>query len=80
MKGEARGERERWFLTQCIITYPIGGLMISLLVLIGLLFSSSVALSSDMGLVCVIDMGSNSFKLILGERAITFNITLQKTD
>jgi hypothetical protein len=54
--------------------------MISLLVLIGLLFSSSVALSSDMGLVCVIDMGSNSFKLILGERAITFNITLQKTD
>jgi exopolyphosphatase/pppGpp-phosphohydrolase len=41
--------------------------MISLLLLIGLLFSSSAALSSDTGLVCVIDMGSNSFKLILGE-------------
>src|SRR5262245_65458998 len=41
--------------------------MISLLLLIGLLFSSSAALSSDTGLVCVIDMGSNIFKLILGE-------------
>jgi Ppx/GppA phosphatase family len=41
--------------------------MISLLLLIGLLFSSSAALSSDTGLVCAIDMGSNSFKLILGE-------------
>jgi exopolyphosphatase/pppGpp-phosphohydrolase len=41
--------------------------MISFLLLIGLLFSSSAALSSDTGLVCVIDMGSNTFKLILGE-------------
>jgi exopolyphosphatase/pppGpp-phosphohydrolase len=41
--------------------------MISLLLLVGLLFSSSVALSSDTGLVCAIDMGSNTFKLILGE-------------
>ena len=41
--------------------------MISLLLLIGLLFSSSAALSADTGLVCAIDMGSNTFKLILGE-------------
>ena len=41
--------------------------MISLLLLLGLLFSSSAALSSDTDLVCVIDMGSNSFKLIVGE-------------
>jgi exopolyphosphatase/pppGpp-phosphohydrolase len=41
--------------------------MISLLLLVGLLFSSSAALSSDTGLVCVIDMGSNTLKLILGE-------------
>jgi hypothetical protein len=40
--------------------------MISLLLLTWLLFPSS-ALSSDTGLVCAIDMGSNSFKLILGE-------------
>jgi exopolyphosphatase/pppGpp-phosphohydrolase len=41
--------------------------MISLLFVIGLLFSASAALSSDTGLVCVIDMGSNTLKLILGE-------------
>ena len=40
--------------------------MISLLLLMWLLFPFS-AVSSDTGLVCVIDMGSNSFKLILGE-------------
>ena len=40
--------------------------MISLLLLMGILFPFSVA-SSDTGLVCAIDMGSNSFKLILGE-------------
>ena len=40
--------------------------MISLLLLTWLLFPSS-AVSSDTGLVCAIDMGSNSFKLILGE-------------
>jgi exopolyphosphatase/pppGpp-phosphohydrolase len=43
------------------------GLMISLLFLVGLLFSSSAALSSDTGLVCAIDMGSHNFKLMLGE-------------
>jgi hypothetical protein len=41
--------------------------MISLLLLIGLLFYSSAALSADTRLVCAIDMGSNTFKLILGE-------------
>ena len=41
--------------------------MISLLLLIGLLFSSSAALSSDTGLMCAIDMGSNTFRLIVGE-------------
>jgi hypothetical protein len=41
--------------------------MIWLLFIVGLFFSSSVALSSGTGLVCAIDMGSNSFKLILGE-------------
>jgi hypothetical protein len=40
--------------------------MISLLLLMGLLFPFSAA-SSDTGLVCAIDMGSNTFKLILGE-------------
>jgi exopolyphosphatase/pppGpp-phosphohydrolase len=40
--------------------------MISLLLFTWLLFPSS-AVSSDTGLVCAIDMGSNSFKLILGE-------------
>ena len=41
--------------------------MVSLLLLIGLLFSSSTAFSADTRLVCAIDMGSNTFKLILGE-------------
>lgn len=41
--------------------------MILLLVFIGLLVSSTAAFSSDTGLVCAIDMGSNTFKLILGE-------------
>ena len=41
--------------------------MISLLVLIGFLFFSSVALFADTRLVCAIDMGSSTFKLILGE-------------
>ena len=40
--------------------------MISLLVLVGLLFSS-FALSSDTGLMCAIDMGSNNLRLIVGE-------------
>jgi exopolyphosphatase/guanosine-5'-triphosphate,3'-diphosphate pyrophosphatase len=40
--------------------------MIPLLLLTLLLFSFS-AVSSDTGLVCAIDMGSNSFKLMLGE-------------
>ena len=40
--------------------------MISLLFLMALLFPFSAA-SSDTGLVCAIDMGSNTFKLILGE-------------
>jgi exopolyphosphatase/pppGpp-phosphohydrolase len=40
--------------------------MISLPLLMGILFPFSVA-SSHTGLVCAIDMGSNSFKLILGE-------------
>jgi exopolyphosphatase/pppGpp-phosphohydrolase len=40
--------------------------MISLLLLMGLLFPVSAA-SFDTGLVCAIDMGSNIFKLILGE-------------
>ena len=41
--------------------------MISFLLLIGLLLSSSAVLASDTGPICAIDMGSNSFKLILGE-------------
>ena len=40
--------------------------MISLLLLIGLLFSSS-AFSADTGLICAIDMGSNSFRLMVAE-------------
>lgn len=40
--------------------------MVSLLLLIGLLFSSS-AFSADTGLMCAIDMGSNNFRLIVGE-------------
>jgi len=40
--------------------------MILLLLLIGLLFPFP-AVASDTGLVCAIDMGSNSFKLMLGE-------------
>ena len=40
--------------------------MIFLLLLIGLLFSFPAA-AADTGPVCAIDMGSNSFKLILGE-------------
>jgi hypothetical protein len=40
--------------------------MIALLFLMALLFPFSAA-SSDTGLVCAIDMGSNTFKLILGE-------------
>ena len=42
-------------------------IIVAFLLLISLLFSYSAALSSDTGLVCAIDMGSNSFKLILGE-------------
>jgi exopolyphosphatase / guanosine-5'-triphosphate,3'-diphosphate pyrophosphatase len=40
--------------------------MISLLLLMGLFFPFSAAFSAT-GLVCAIDMGSNTFKLILGE-------------
>lgn len=40
--------------------------MIALLFLMALLFPFSAA-SSDTDLVCAIDMGSNTFKLILGE-------------
>jgi exopolyphosphatase / guanosine-5'-triphosphate,3'-diphosphate pyrophosphatase len=40
--------------------------MIALLFLMALIFPFSAA-SSDTGLVCAIDMGSNTFKLILGE-------------
>src|SRR5258705_1894207 len=40
--------------------------MIVLLLLMGLLFPSS-AVGSDTGLICAIDMGSNSFKVMVGE-------------
>jgi len=40
--------------------------MIVLLLLMGLLFPFS-AVASDTGLICAIDMGSNSFKLMVGE-------------
>jgi hypothetical protein len=40
--------------------------MISLLLLIGLLFSSSAALSSDTGLMCAIDMGEQYFQAYRG--------------
>ena len=42
-------------------------IIIVLPLLIGLLFSSSAALSSDTGLMCAIDMGSNTFRLMVGE-------------
>lgn len=56
--------------------------MILLLLLLGLLFSFSAAISSDTGLMCAIDMGSNTFRLIVGEMKVanTFSITLQKTN
>ena len=41
--------------------------MIPLLLLMYLLFSFSSSVSADTGLVCAIDMGSNPFKLMLGE-------------
>ena len=40
--------------------------MIVLLLLMGLLFPFS-AVASDTGLICAIDMGSNSFKVMVGE-------------
>ena len=40
--------------------------MIGLLLLMGLLFTSS-AMAADTGLLCAIDMGSNNFRLIVGE-------------
>ena len=40
--------------------------MIGLLLLMGLLFTSST-MAADTGLLCAIDMGSNNFRLIVGE-------------